>query len=256
MRKLIIMACLIVNTTITAQITETENTMLWTTLGVNKKLNDKFRINYYQLHSLSLAEPRFNFIQPDLGLNYKINKNWALGANYTPTFSLDEVQGNQLIYHRVSAIIKLSSKLGKRVRIRNSFTAQQQFTQRSKFKQRYFYRLDIYYRNTKWPWKLRPFATQKLYWYANGRDLQYYDASGNKTDLISPDGLHAYRLKAGLKFYPSKKINFSIYYQKQKEFNSGIFGSRDINSLNPNSNNIRRPFYDFSVIGVSCNYKL
>lgn len=239
-----------------AQITETDNTMFWTTLGVNKKLNDKFRISYYQLHSLSLAEPRFNFIQPDLELNYEINKKWDIAVSYTPTFSLDDVQGNQLIYHRVSADLKLSSKLGKRLRIRNSITAEQHFTQRSKFKQRYYYRFDIYYRNTKWPWRLRPFATQKLYWYANGRDLQYYDESGNKTDLISPDGLHAYRLKAGLKFYPSKDFNFSIYYQKQKEFNSGILGSRDINSLNPNSNNIRRPFYDFSVIGISCNYKL
>ena len=258
MKKITLIIFFLIGTSLSliAQITETDNTMLWTTLGVNKKLSDKFRISYYQLHSLSLAEPRFNFIQPDLELNYELNKKWDVAISYTPTFSLDGVQGNQLIYHRVSADIKLSSKLGKRVRIRNSITAEQHFTQRSKFKQRYFYRFDIYYRNTKWPWRLRPFATQKIYWYANGRDLQYYDASGNKTDLTSPDGLHAYRLKAGLKFYPSKDFNFSIYYQKQKEFNSGVFGSRDINSLNPNSNNIRRPFYDFSVIGVSCNYKL
>ena len=238
MKKLII-ACLIAVTTINAQVVETDNTMLWTTLGVNKKLNDKFRISYYQLHSLSLAEPRFNFIQPDLELNYEISKNWDAAISYTPTFSLDEVQGNQLIYHRVSADIKLSSKLGKRIRIKNSISAEQHFTKRSKFKQRYYYRFDIYYRNTKWPWRLRPFATQKLYWYSNGRDLQYYDAEGNKTDLTSPDGLHAYRLKTGFKFYPTKDFSFSVYFQKQKEFNSSILGSRDINSLNPNSNNIR-----------------
>lgn len=256
MKKLILIACLTAVTIINAQVVETDNTMLWTTLGVTKKLNDKFRISYYQLHSLSLAEPRFNFIQPDLELNYEISKNWDAAISYTPTFSLDEIQGNQLVYHRVSADIKLSSKLGKRIRIKNSIIAEQHFTQRSKFKQRYYYRFDIYYRNTKWPWRLRPFATQKLYWYANGRDLQYYDTDGNKTDLTSPDGLHAYRLKAGLKFYPTKDFNFSIYFQNQKEFNSNFLGSRDINSLNPNSNNIRRSFYDYSVIGISCSYKL
>lgn len=216
MKKLILIACLIAGTIINAQVVETDNTMLWTTLGVTKKLNDKFRISYYQLHSLSLAEPRFNFIQPDLELNYEISKNWDAAISYTPTFSLDEIQGNQLIYHRVSADIKLSSKLGKRIRIKNSITAEQHFTQRSKFKQRYYYRFDIYYRNTKWPWRLRPFATQKLYWYSNGRLLQYYDSNGDKTDLKSPNGLHAYRIKAGIKLYPFDDVIFSIYFQKQK----------------------------------------
>jgi hypothetical protein len=230
--------------------------MLWTTFGVSKKLSDKFSLSYNQLHSLSLAETRFNFIQPDLEISYELSKKWDVALNYTPTFSLDDVPDNQLIYHRVSAEIKVSSKLGKRFRMKNSITAEQHFTERSKFKQRYYYRLDLYYRDTKLPWKLRPFITQKLYWYSNGRDLQYYDADGNKTDLTSPNGLHAYRVKAGIKLYPNNNFSFSVYFQKQKEFNSSILGSRDINSLNPNSNNIRRSFYDFSVIGIFCNYKL
>lgn len=239
-----------------AQITETDNTMLWTTLGVSKKLNDKFQISYYQLHSLNLAETRFNFIQPDLEIGYELSKNLDLDLGYSPTFSLDGVKGNQLLYHRVSADIKLSTKVSKRIRMKNSLTMEHHFTQRSKFQQRYYYRLDLYYRDTKLPWRLRPFVNQKLYWYSNGRDLQYYDANGNTTELKSPNGLHAYRIQAGIKLYPMDDFNFSIYFQKQKEFNSGILGSRDINSINPNSNTIRRPFYDFSVIGISCNYSL
>ncbi|MFL1895268.1 DUF2490 domain-containing protein [Aquimarina sp. 2-A2] len=256
MKSIYFCVFLVLGCTMNAQITETDNTMLWTTIGLSKKLDDKFRVSYYQINSLSIAERRFNFIQPDLEINYEINKNWDAALSYTPTFSLDGVEGNQLIYHRISADIKLSTKVSKRIRMKNSFTVEHHFTQRSKFQQRYYYRLDLFYRNTKLPWRLRPFATQKLYWYANGRDLQYYDADGNKTESVSPNGLHAYRLKAGIKFYPSKKFNFSIYYQMQKEFNSNLFGSRDINSLNPNSNKIRRAFYDFSVIGISCNYKL
>ena len=256
MNKLILIACLIAATTINAQIVETENTMLWTTLGVNKKLNNKFSMSYYQLHSFSLRDNHLNFIQPDLDIGYKLNKKWTVSIGYSPTFSLDTVKGNQLLYHRISADIKVSSKLGKRIRMKNSITMEQHFTQRSKFKQRYYYRLDLFYRNTKLPWKLRPFATQKLYWYSNGRLLQYYDNNGDKTDLKSPNGLHAYRIKAGIKLYPSDDFSFSVYFQKQKEFNSTILGTRDINSLNPNSNNIRRSFYDFSVIGLSCSYKL
>ena len=256
MKNTLFALCLILIFTANAQITESENIMLWTTLGINKKLDDKFSISYYQLHSLSLRDNRFNFIQPDLDISYELNKDWDVSIGYSPTFSLDLVKGNQLLYHRVSADIKLSTKLSKRFRMKNSVTAEYHFTERSKFKQRYYYRLDVYYRDTKLPWRLRPFLTQKLYWYSNGRLLQYYAIDGAKTDLVSPDGLHAYRLKAGIKLYPSDDFSFSIYFQKQKEFNTNIFGSRDINSLNPNSNKVRRAFYDFSVIGISCSYKL
>lgn len=254
MKNWTLVLSLVVTVSIQAQITETDNTMLWTSFGISKKLDDDFRLSYYQLSSISFAESRFNFIQPDLNLSYEIDKNWDAALRYTPTFSLDGIKGNQLIYHRVSADVSLNSKIGKRIRIKNSITAEQHFSQRSKFKQRYYFRFDIYYRNKKWPWRLRPFATQKLYWYDNGKEVQYYDQAGNPTVLASPDGLHAYRIKTGIKLYPFDDFNFSIYFQKQKEFNTSLFGSRDINSLTPNS--VSRPFYDFSVIGISCSYNL
>jgi len=236
-----------------AQINETERTMLWTTFGVSKKVNDKLGISYNQLNSINLKGTGINFIQPDLAISYALTKKWAIGVNYTPTFSIDDVVGNQLVYHRISERVKLKTKLGERFRMRNYLVAEQHFTQRSKFKQRYYYRLNLYYRNTKLPWKLRPFINQKLYWYANGRDLQYYNSDGSKADKKAPNGLHAYRLQTGVKFYPTKKFSFMLYYLKQKEFNGS---GDDINSLNPNSNKIRRPFYDFSIIGISCQYKL
>jgi len=256
MKKVFFLALFASSISFNAQITETENTMLWTTLGVSKKINDKWSISYDQLHSLSLNDSRFNFIQPDLGISYELRKNLNLEIGYSPTFSLDSNTENQLLYHRVSADIKLRTKVSKRIRMKNSFTAEQHFTQRSKFQQRLYYRLDLYYRNTNLPWRLRPFINQKLYWYSNGRELQYYNDDGSLADLKSPNGLHAYRLKTGFKLYPTDDFIVSIYFQKQKEFNSSILGSSDINSLNPNSNDIRRAFYDFSVLGISCRYKL
>lgn len=256
MKSIYLCVFLLVGLNLKAQIAETENSMLWTTLGVSKKINDNLHLSYNQLHSFSHDDSRVNFIQPDLGLSYKLTQNLDARIGYSPTFSLDEVQGNQLLYHRISGRLKMNTKISKRIRMRNSFTAEHHFTQRSKFKQRYYYRLDLYYRNTKLPWRLRPFADQKLYWYSNGRPLQYYDINGEPTTLESPNGLHAYRIKAGIKLYPSDKFIFSIYFLKQKEFNSDIFNSKDINSINPNSNSVRRRFYNFSVIGLSCTYKL
>ncbi|PCI08381.1 MAG: hypothetical protein COB73_06960 [Flavobacteriaceae bacterium] len=253
MKKLIILICLILSITLSAQITETDKTMLWTTISVSKKINDKFSISYNQLNSVDLASPRFNFIQPDIRINYKITKKVIATVGYAPTFSLDQISGNQLVYHRVAGRIRLRTKLGKRIRMSNSITAEHHLTQRSKFQQRYYYKLDLYYRNTSLPWRLRPYLTQKLYYYANGRDLQYYDDSGNMTDLKSPNGLHAYRIEPGIKFYPTKKFYFSVYYLRQIEFNAG--GS-EISNLNPNTGNIRRPFYNFNVIGLKCGLSL
>lgn len=252
-RKILIISLFLFVTLSNAQVNESNREMVWATLGVSTKLSDKMDVSYYQLNSINLKGSGINFIQPDLAVSYALTKKWAIGVNYTPTFSIDDVVGNQLVYHRVSERIKLKTKLGKRFRMRNYIVAEQHFTQRSKFKQRYYYRLNLYYRNSNLPWKLRPFVNQKLYWYANGRDLQYYNSDGSKADKKAPNGLHTYRVQAGLKLYPSKKISFMVYYLKQKEFNGS---GDDINSLNPNSNKIRRPFYDFSVVGVSCQYKL
>jgi len=240
-----------------AQINETEKQMLWTTISLSKKINKKVKINYLQLHSVEMNTFKFNFIQPELSFNYKLKKKLTTSISYSPTFSLDGVTGNQLVYHRISGKIKLRTKLIKRIYMSNSFVGEHHFTQRSKWKQRFYYRLDLEYKNNrKLPWKMKPFLSQKLYWYQNGRVLQYYDVAGDKTVLQSPNGLHAYRLKLGLKFYPIKKWNFTIYYLKQKEFNSSFLNTKEINSFNPNTGNIRRSFYDFKVFGLNLNYKL
>lgn len=253
MKKIITIICLIIGTNINAQITETDNTMLWTTIGVSKKINDKFSASYNQLNSIDLNNNRFNFIQPDLRLNYNINKKLIATIGYSPTFSLDQISGNQLVYHRITGRIRLRTRISKRIRMSNSITAEHYFTQRSKFQQRYYYKLDLYYRNTKLPWRLRPYLTQKLYYYSNGRPMQYYDNNGASTEKKSPNGLHAYRLETGVKFYPTKKFRFSVYYLKQVEFNAG--GS-EINNINPNTGSIRRAFYDFNVIGLKCGFSL
>jgi len=240
-----------------AQITETDHQMIWTSFSLNKKINKKFNINYLQLHSIDLYSSKLNFIQSKFSFNYKLKKHLSLSLGYSPTFSLDGVAGNQLIYHRVSTRIRLKTKLPAHLYMKNSIVGEYHFTQRSKWQERYYYRLDLEYRNKNhMPWRMRPFISQKLYWYQNGRLLQYYDTDGNKVDLSSPNGLHAYRLQAGIKIYPIRKWHFTLYYLKQKEFNTSLFNAKNINSLNPVSGKIRKSFYDFTVLGISISHRL
>ncbi len=237
------------------QIFETENNMTWLGVGVSKKLNEKFSINYFQNHSFDLTNGmNLNFIQPSLNLNYKVSKPLTISIGTKPTFLLNN--NKQLIFHRLTGRVKYHVRVSKRIRSNISLNGEHHFDQRSKFQQRYFLRLDVYYRNTDLPWKLRPFFNQKLYWYANGRPLQYRDSEGDKTELKSPNGLHAYRWRMGIKLYPTKKMTISAYYMQQKEFNTTLFGTRNINDLNPNTGKIRRPFFDFSAIGISTTIKL
>ncbi len=257
LKPFLLLIFLSLHLTFYAQITETDQQMFWSSFSIQKKINKHLKLNYFQLNSFNMDNGQMNFIQSDFGITYKLSKHWSTGINYTPTFSLDDIAGNQLVYHRVSAKIKVSNKITRHIYVKNFLVAEYHFTQRSKWQERLYYRLDIEYKNKrKMPWKMRPYISQKLYWYQNGRLLQYYDSDGNTTILASTDGLHAYRIKTGVKIYPAKNWSFNIYYLRQTEFNTQLFGGNELNSLNPNTNNIRRSFYDFNVWGLTIGYKL
>ncbi|WP_143542330.1 porin family protein [Robiginitalea sediminis] len=238
------------------QAEESDPEMTWATFGINKRISEDWRFSYSQLNSYSITESRLNFVQSNLTFNYRINGRWQAQVSYVPTFSIDDDPQNQLVFHRLRGGIRYYTPLGRYFRMYHALNAEHHFTQRSKFSQRYFYRLNFYYRNRDWPWRLRPFIDQRLFWYQGGRDLQYYDTLGNRTERVPPNGLHAYRLQVGFKIYPAKRFNLTFFFMKQKEFNTSLFGSRDINSINPNSGSLRRSFYDFSVFGVSAAYRI
>jgi len=239
-----------------AQIDETDTKMLWLGLGLSKKVNKKFGISYYQLNSVNFEGPRLNFIQLDLGASYKLVDNLSVKAGGKATFSIDSDPENQLLYPRLYLALRYNTRISKRWRMKNSLYFEHHFDQRSKFQQRYFHRFDLYYRNTKWPWRLRPYITTKLYYYANGRDLQYYDENEDKTEKVATRGFHAFRFQPGVKLYPNKKIMLAVSFMRQIEFNSSLFGGKPINDENPKSGRIRRPFYNFNVFNLAFFYKL
>ncbi len=240
-----------------AQVQETSRSMFWGSFYVYKKFNKTLGMSYFQVNSMNLQSGRMNFIQSDLSFKIKTFRHTLIGIHYTPTFSLDVVPNKQVVYHRVGIRFKYYHKIVRHVYMKHYVAAEHHFTRRAKWRQRFYYRLDLEYKNKRMmPLKMRPFIAQKIYWYQGGRLLQYYDSNGNKTDLLPPDGLHAYRIKTGLKLYPSDHLRLQVYYMLQKEFNSNLLGGNPIHSLNPNTGKIRRPFYNFHVWGLIIGYKL
>ncbi len=223
--------------------------MNWIGVGISKKIGNKISIEYYHTYSFEINNKlQPNFIQSSVKLQYKIS-DLSVYLGTKPTFIL--TNSSQSVVHRLISGIKYKFRFSKKIRSKVSLNFEHYFTQKSKFKQRYFFRFDIYYRNPKWPLKLRPFLNQKIYYYSGGRPLQYYDDLGDKTENVPPNGYHAYRWRGGLKIYPTKKMSISIYMEQQREFNLNILGNNDINSLNPNSGKIRRGFHNYSTIGIS-----
>ncbi|MFO7659258.1 MAG: hypothetical protein R6W78_19540 [Bacteroidales bacterium] len=251
MKKILLLGLMLFQMfTVSGQVFEKENHMFWAFAGIQKDIGEKFSIGYDQLHSYDINERGFNFIQSNLQFSYRPVRAWTFSVSYEPTLKINDDPNDQLIYHRISGEIRLYTRISGSIRMNNAINAEQNFTQGSKYQQRYYYRLDLYYRNTSLPWRLRPYITQRLYLYNNGRLLQYYDEEGEKLDLKSPDGLHAYRVYAGIRFYPTSNFRFSLLFMRQVEFNTKLLGSRDIHSLNPNTNSIRRSFNNFSVFGI------
>lgn len=227
--------------------------MGWATIGTSVKIKEKWRISYSQLHSAKFTSNGYNFIQCSVGASFNPIKSLRLGLNYIPSFAIDNNPNNQVMYHRLRFGVRYYTRLHKHFRMYNGLHFEHHFTKRNKYQERLYFRNDFYYRNTKLPWRLCPFIEQRLYFYFNGKKLQYYNASGAKTEKKATNGLHAYRIKAGIKVYPIRKLSLSAYFLYQTEFNSGFLGN-DLNSLNPNTNKIRRAFRHFGVFGISGSY--
>lgn len=237
-----------------AQIDESENVMSWTSFSLSKKFNKNWSGSYSQLHSIALDELEFNFIQSNLKLTRKVKKNLYVSAGYKPTFKLNNNnEGEQILFNRLYGEMRYTQKLGD-FRFQHKIGGEHHFTSLRKFQQRYYYSLKTYYRNKDLPLELRPFFTQKLFYYNGGKPIQEIDEETNEIFEVVPNGLHAYRFQLGVRVSPTEKMNVSLYYMKQVEFNS--FLGNDINVENENTGKITAPFYNFGVIGLTMSYRL
>jgi hypothetical protein len=237
-----------------AQIDEIENQMAWYSFSVSKKLNKKWSVSYSQLNSMALDELEFNFIQSNFKVSRKLAKYTYLKFGYKPTFKLNATDENpQWLFHRLYTELQYTQKAGD-FRFQHKLGGEHHFTPVAKFQQRYYYSLKTYYRNKDLPLELRPYITQKLMYYRGGNPIPVDD--DDEIIFIRPNGLHAYRLQAGVRVTPMDRLNVSLYYMRQFEFNAPFFGGEELNVTNAMTGKTAAPFYNFGVIGISLSYRL
>ena len=95
----------------------------WTSLGVSKKLNDKWEISLDQEFRFKNDMSQFDIYLADLGIDYKINKHFSVGANYR-FYQNKDSENNFATQHRLSGDLKYKQKINRfkltyRIRIQN-----------------------------------------------------------------------------------------------------------------------------------------
>jgi len=227
---------------------------LWQSISTRFELDVDKDLVVSQMISHEPGVSRIGSIQWNLGFRQLFTNDFSVSGGYKPTFFPNR-EVNQ-IRHRLYGNLRYRQRL-RSFRIYHSLTTEWHFPRPSKFRFRTYYTFSIDYRNKKIPLKIRPYLALSLYHYLDGRPLQYYDeATETKIEKVAPNGLHAARWRYGIRLRPIKQITISLYWLQQKEFNTRLFGGRDINSLNPRTGNIRRRFFDFNVLGYSISLNL
>ncbi len=243
-------------------------TKFWSGISMQKSIAKKNKIELEVLHSRNTNDFSFSFHQTSIFWQRKFADNlwWKAGYslgnyqwNLTTYRSLGFIPNNYglITIHRFSAAIIHKIKLSKHLKMKQILVPQYYLTPLSKYRLRTLYRLKLYYAKSKLPLKASPFVEGLLYHYFGGTPVIY---SSDK--YRSPNGIHRYRIKAGIKIKPVKswKMRVILYYLYQQEFNINGLG-QELNYLRPVRNtftypsspyksNVLNPFNNYQVIGI------
>lgn len=88
----------------------TSDLELWSSLGIEKKLGNKWKLSFEEEFRFTQDISRFDIYLSDLGVNYKLNKNFSLGANYR-FYSNKDKDGDFNNAHRLSAKLNCGFKI-------------------------------------------------------------------------------------------------------------------------------------------------
>lgn len=177
----------------------------WTSLSISKKINKHWKLSLDQEFRLKHNASEFNIYFTDLGVDYKINKYFSLGANYR--FYQNKNNDNVFItQHRWSTDLKYKQDIGRfelgyRLRFQNkdedfytSDTGNNLYNLRNKFSAEYNIR----------NCKIDPFFSTELYRTIN---------STNDTELSK------FRWTLGLEYSIKKFGDIELYYRMDNELN-------------------------------------
>lgn len=222
-----------------------------TALGV--RVSPKTTFSVSQLTAFNQGPFQFQFLQANMGASRKIGDRWNIDAGYARSWfkSRESIK----IYNRVFTEVDFKQKWGN-FAMKNSLRAEYHFPSLRKWRTRYIYSNKISYRFRDLPMRPQPYLRNQLYWYQGGRDVSYFDEeSGELLAQQAPNGIHRYRLTAGIRMRLAKRLYGSVFYTWQKELNMPWQEFRGLNVENLNGN-IQAPFNNFSLIGFSIDYTL
>ncbi len=246
---------------------------VWYSAYLYKKLNYRWSVDVFALTAMRSFEHNFWLGQVNLGANYRINRFWTFSFGYghavypysdwwEDRYEQDPNFLNTIGFSVLNLSIRRDNNIGKWLRLSNRFTIQYYIPRFEKYQIRPQYNVRLSYRKSNLPLRLRPFVQGALYYYYNGVEVDYYDEDFNVVETEAPNGLHRFRVRAGLNFRPFKKVKslyMVLYYGLNKEFNLEGFGN-ELNFLRPSEDGERffttYRFNNYTIYGVQFNYFL
>lgn len=227
-----------------------EGPKFWSGYSLSTNLNKEWRINAGQLYlfdnSLGLGS-----VQNSARIDYRFNRNFGVGLGYIHSNNSNDP--DQAARNRLDPRASYSFRVGK-LRVGNTLRAEWHFPERSKFEYRVRYGLQLHAGDWGLPLDITPYVSNELHYYLGGKPFQFRDDNGEKVVNQSPNGLHAHRIKLGVRFKPFKRASAGLSFMRQTEFNLGD-KYRRINVTDPRNGEIKRPFNNFSVVAFNFAYR-
>lgn len=227
-----------------------EGVKIWAGHSYRTDISKGLRIRAGQLYLFD-EQMDLTSMQNSARIEYRFNRNFTVGLGYIR--SSDPADPDQPARNRVDPRVRYRFKVGA-LRVSNQLRAEWHFPSRSKFQYRLRYALGLHAGDFGLPLRITPFITNELHYYLNGRPLNYRDSDGDIIVSQSPNGLHAHRIRIGVRMRPFKRANLSLSFMRQTEFNIGD-RFRHINVRDPRDGDILRAFNNFSVVSFSFSYR-
>ncbi|GEM_PF-2537335 len=268
MRKHIFIALLSIFTQVAIAQDLTQNFKLWNITSLNLEVKKRNTFTVSQLSSFDVNPSKFGFGQYGLGYKRELTDHWSVGVGYA--FSRINSK-TPLTYHRGHINATHRFKFGA-FRISNRVQLEQYFPGLQKFAQRGVFTNKLRYYNKKWPLRMSPYIRNQLFYYQGGTEITYWleeeeieelraeleDPDDDVEDFVeqAPNGLHRYRFTAGVRARLAPRLFVSVFYTLQREFNTNLRPYRGLNVPNKSGTKIKRPFNNYSLIGMSLSYTI
>lgn len=190
------------NTTI-AQINDFE---VWTTVAIKKELSDRIDISFSEEARFNENASRADKIFSDIGVSYKLNYKFAIGAYYrfinareiNSTYSKEHRYYFDLSYTERLDRLKISNRLRFQSKYSNMFSSEWGLVPSNYLRDKISAEYDL--KNTKF----NPATSVELYYRLNGKQNNIF----NRVQYT-----------VGTEYELSKKSTIEVYFRLQKEFN-------------------------------------